>query len=71
MEVAETVAAATEAASEVIEVVETIDYTGYLVTIAENTALSAGFLQIINGILVFFLIVVLCYFAYKFFRIFF
>lgn len=60
-----------ETVTQVIEVVEQIDYTGYVTGIMEYSAMSAGFLQIICGIMVFFLVVVLCYFAYKFFRIFF
>lgn len=57
--------------TQVIEVVEVIDYTesfnsviGQLVTLNELTQYLAGFA-------LFFVIVILCYFAYKFFRIFF
>lgn len=56
---------------EVIEVVEQIDYTGYLTEIATNTAMLAEFGELATGIMVFFLVVCLCYFAYKFLRIFF
>lgn len=55
---------------EVIEVVEQIDYTGYLTEIATNTAMLAEFVELLTGIMVFFLVVCLCYFAYKFLRIF-
>ena len=57
--------------AQVIEVVEVIDYTesfnsviGQLVTLNELT-------QYLTGFVLFFVIVVLCYFVYKFFRIFF
>lgn len=56
---------------EVIEVVEQIDYTGYLTEIATNTAMLADFGELITGFLVFFVVVCLCYFAYKFLRVFF
>ena len=55
---------------EVIEVVEQIDYTGYLKEIATNTAMLAEFGELLTGIMVFFLVVCLCYFAYKFLGIF-
>lgn len=60
--------AATEAASQVIEA---IDYTPYLERIEGYAALSADASVLIAGFLLFFVVVVLCYFAYKFFRIFF
>lgn len=57
--------------TQVIEVVEVIDYTeslnsviGQLVTLNELTLYLAGFV-------LFFVIIALCYFVYKFFRIFF
>lgn len=57
--------------TQVIEVVEVIDYTelfnsviGQLVTLNELTQYLAGFA-------LFFVIIALCYFVYKFFRIFF
>lgn len=56
---------------EVIEVVEQIDYTEYLFQIVTNTALLADFGELITGFLVFFVVACLCYFAYKFLRIFF
>lgn len=55
----------------VTEVVEIIDYTPILLEISTEAALSADFLQIVTGCLVFFVVVLLCYFVYKFFRIFF
>ena len=57
--------------TEVIEVVEIIDYSPILAEISWDAAASAEFLQIITGCLVFFVVVILCYFVYKFFRIFF
>lgn len=56
---------------EVIEVVEQIDYTEYLSEIVTNTALLAEFGELITGFMVFFVVVCLCYFAYKFLRVFF
>lgn len=56
---------------EVIEVVEQIDYTEYLSKIVTNTALLADFGELVTGFLVFFVVVCLCYFAYKFLRVFF
>ena len=57
--------------TQVIEVVEVIDYTeslnsviGQLVTLNELT-------QYLTGFALFFVIIALCYFVYKFFRIFF
>ena len=47
-----------------------IDYTGFLTEIATNTAMLAEFGELLTGIMVFFLVVCLCYFAYKFLRIF-
>ena len=60
-----------ESVPQVIEVTQNIDYTPLLDQIAANTALNAQFLQIICAGAVFALVVLLCYFAYKFFRIFF
>ena len=56
---------------EVIEAIEIIDYTPLLSTISANSTLIVDFLRIICGGVVFFMVVLLCYFAYKFFRIFF
>ena len=66
--VTELIPEATEVATEVIEsvteVVQTGDYTFYLETLVQFAAYQAGFQ-------LFFVIVILCYFGYKFFRIFF
>lgn len=61
---------ATEA-TEVIEIIEGVDYTPLLEQIAANTSLIADASVWIHGFLLFFVVVVLCYFAYKFLRIFF
>lgn len=60
-----------ETTAPTIVITEVIDYTGYLRDIEHYTALSADASVLIACIMVFFLIVVLCYFVYKFFRIFF
>lgn len=60
---------ATEA-TEVIEIIEGVDYTPLLEKIAANTSLIADASVWIQGFLLFFVVVVLCYFVYKFFRIF-
>lgn len=41
-----------------------------LTNILFNSAFAADYLRIIAGLLIFFAVVVLCYFVYKFFRIF-
>ena len=61
---------ATEA-TEVIEIIKEVDYTPLLEQIAANTSLIADASVWIQGFLLFFVVVVLCYFAYKFLRIFF
>lgn len=66
----ETVPTETIAAA-VTEVVEIIDYTPLLTDISGNAALTADYLRIVGGCVVFFVVVLLCYFVYKFFRIFF
>ena len=55
-----------------------IDYSTQLTEIAEllaqivtNSAYTADFLKLISGVCVFLVVVILCYFVYKFFRIFF
>lgn len=58
----------TESVSQVIEV---IDYTPYLERIEAYANLSADASVLIAGFLLFFVVIILCYFAYKFFRIFF
>lgn len=57
----------------IIEVIEstTPDYITVLEEIAANTALSAEASTLLAGFMLFFVVVALCYFAYKFFRIFF
>ena len=73
--VAETVAqvmtpAPTEAVTEVIEVVETIDYTDILTNILGSAQNVEYCLQLLSGFALFAVVVCLCYFCYKFFRIF-
>lgn len=58
----------TTAATEIIEV---IDYTPILEKIESFAEISADASVLIAGFLLFFVVVLLCYFAYKFFRIFF
>lgn len=59
-----------ETIPQVIEVVETIDYTPILNQIAENTANMEYTLFLLAGFGLFAVVVCLCYFCYKFFRIF-
>lgn len=54
----------------VTEIIEGVDYTPLLEQIAANTSLIADASVWIQGFLLFFVVVVLCYFVYKFFRIF-
>ena len=54
----------------VTEIIEEVDYTPLLEQIAANTSLIADASVWIQGFLLFFVVVVLCYFVYKFFRIF-
>ena len=59
------------AVTEVIEVAESIDYTPLLsemLTSLQNNEMLLGY---IYSFLLFFVVVALCYFCYKFFRIFF
>lgn len=56
--------------NQVIEVVQTTDYTevlGKLLTRLDNIEYAT---QILSGFALFFVVVCLCYFCYKFFRIF-
>lgn len=62
--------AATEI-TEVMEVVEQIDYTEFLEQILTCSQNMEYALQIIAGFALFFVVVALCYFCYKFLRIFF
>ena len=52
-------------------VTEAADYIQQLEQIEYYTAMCADASALVAGILVFFTVVVLCYFVYKFFRIFF
>lgn len=62
---------ATEATGAVIEVIEVIDYTSNLERIESLLSMNADASALISGFLLFFTVVALCYFVYKFFRIFF
>lgn len=62
---------ATETVTQVIEVVEQIDYTELLGNLIGNQELILQAVQWISGFALFFVVVCLCYFCYKFFRIFF
>lgn len=57
--------------TEVTEVVDDIDSTESLNVIEIYVESSNDYLRIISGCVVFFTVVILCYFSYKFFRIFF
>lgn len=59
-----------EITTEALEIIEGVDYTPLLELIAANTSLIADASVWIQGFLLFFVVVVLCYFVYKFFRIF-
>lgn len=61
----------TTAPTEVIEVVEQIVYTEQLDTLSAYASQIADASVLISGFLLFFVVVVLCYFVYKFLRIFF
>ena len=52
------------------DIIKEVDYTPLLEQIAANTSLIADASVWIQGFLLFFVVVVLCYFVYKFFRIF-
>ena len=56
---------------EVIEVSNMINYTALLDRLVANSELTVQLLQLIGSGAVFVMVVLLCYFAYKFFRIFF
>ena len=58
--------------TEVLETIaEVVDYTPLLEEIAGYAAVSADASVYMTGFLLFFVVVVLCYFGYKFLRIFF
>ena len=61
---------ATEAA-QVIEIVETTDYSPLLEQLLGTSQNIEYALQLLTGFGLFFVIALLCYFCYKFFRIFF
>jgi len=60
-----------ETTAPTVVITEVIDYTRQLSEIERYAAMSADASALTAGIVVFFLVVVLCYFVYKFFRIFF
>lgn len=53
------------------QIIEVIDYTPILEDIQTAAELSADASVLIAGFCLFFVVVLLCYFAYRFFRIFF
>lgn len=53
------------------QVIEVIDYTETLNNIQAFSNLAADASVLIAGLLLFIVVVIICYFAYKFFRIFF
>lgn len=73
--VAETIAATipetVPAATQVIEIVETTDYNGILNAILVSTQNSELLLGYLSAFALFAVVVCLCYFCYRFFRIFF
>lgn len=54
-----------------IQVMESIDYTEYISRIEQTSALNNELLQYIAGFNLFFVIILICYFGYRFFRMFF
>ena len=63
--------AATEVVENATQIIEVIDYTETLNNIQAFANLTADASVLIAGFLLFFVVVTLCYFVYKFFRIFF
>lgn len=63
--------AATEVVENVNQIIEVIDYSETLNNIQAFANLTADASVLIAGFLLFFVVVTLCYFVYKFFRIFF
>ena len=61
----------TETVTKVIEVVEQMDYTEYLVKLVNSNELILDAVHVLSGFALFAIVVCLCYFCYKFFRIFF
>ena len=70
-EIIETLPAPTEAITQVIEVVETQDYSAVLGQILGSTQNIEYFLYLLTGFSLFAGVVCLCDFCYKFFKIFF
>ena len=70
-EIIETLPEATEAITQVIEVVETIDYSPLLNQILTAMQTQTSLLGYLYSFSLFAVVVTLCYFCYKFFRIFF
>lgn len=70
-EIIETLPAPTEAITQVIEVVETQYYTVILTQLCGSVQNVEYFLYLITGFSLFAVVVCLCYFCYKFFKIFF
>lgn len=62
--------APTEAITQVIEVVETTDHTDILTNILGSAQRMEYALNLLSGFSLFAVVVCLCYFCYKFFRIF-
>lgn len=60
-----------ETIPQVIEVVETIDYTAILTPLLGSVQNMEQLLTLLLGFALFAVVVALCYFCYKFFRIFF
>lgn len=63
--------AVTEVVENVNQIIEVIDYSETLTNIQAFANLTADASVLIAGFLLFFVVVTICYFAYKFFRIFF
>lgn len=61
----------TETVTKVIEVVEQMDYTEYLVKLVNSNELILDAVHVLSGFALSAIVVCLCYFCYKFFRIFF
>ena len=69
--VAETIAETVPEATQVIEAAETIDYTGMLTALLSTNQNIETLLGYLLSFALFFVVVCLCYFCYKFFKIFF
>ena len=71
LQIVETLPTPTESVTQVIEVVETQDYTAILTQLLGSVQNVEYFLYLITGFALFAVVVCLCYFCYKFFTIFF